>query len=424
MTQFHAGKHTEQLSGCPLGNAAVGQSGGPTAVINQSLVGLVKGLRGHDEIQGIFGMRFGVRGLVNDDLLRLDRIDDGRLSNIAATPSAALGSTRDKPDHNYCRRIFDACKRHNIRYFFYIGGNDSSDTLRIVSEMAISRNYELRCVHIPKTIDNDLPQSDHTPGYPSAARFVAQAFIGDDLDNRALPGIKINIVMGRHAGWLTAASVLARRYPGAGPHLIYLPEIPFDLNQFTQDVQAVYEEHGRCLVAVSEGIANDHKVPILKAAHHHLEKDAHGNIQLSGTGALGDFLVETLRQVIDKDARIRADTFGYLQRSFCGVASEIDAAEARSCGFRAAQIALSSGKSVSSIAIKRISTHPYECEIVPIAIEDVAAQTRVMGPEFLQGTNDVSLTFIDYLKPLVGKLPVTGRLYDDDHHNTAAAAVQ
>jgi len=397
------------LGGNPVGNAVIGQSGGPTAVINQSLVGLIKGLRGHAEIQSILGMKFGVRGLVNDDLVELQKIDDGRLSNIASTPSAALGSSRDKPDEAYCERIFQACARRDIRYFFYIGGNDSSDTLRIVSEMAKQAEYELRCFHIPQTIDNDLPQSDHTPGYPSAAKFVAQAFIGDDYDNRALPGIKINVVMGRHAGWLAAASVLARRYSGAGPHLIYVPENAFDLNQFIDDVQRVYGEHGRCLVAVSEGLANEEGVPILKAAHRYLEKDAHGNVQLSGTGALGDFLCEAIKQVITR-ARIRADTFGYLQRSFCGVVSDVDAAEARSCGFRAAQVALS-GTEVASIAIRRICTKPYESTIEAIDLSEVAAKTRTLEPEFLAGHNNVSEAFIEYLRPLVGQLPVTGRIY-------------
>ncbi len=407
MTVMHSTR-MPRLNGNPLGKAIIGQSGGPTAVINQSLVGLIKGLRGKTEVTGVLGMKFGVRGLVADNLVELHRIDDGRLSNIAATPSAALGSCRDKPDADYCERIFRSCERHDIRYFFYIGGNDSSDTLRIVHEMAKASKYELRCIHIPKTIDNDLPVSDHTPGYPSAAKFVAQAFIGDDLDNRSLKGIKINVVMGRHAGWLTASSVLARRYPGAGPHLIYVPEQPFDLNQFIGDVQAVYSQDGRCVIAISEGVSNADGIPILKAAHSHLEEDQHGNVQLSGTGMLGDFLAGALKQVIP-EARIRADTFGYLQRSFCGVVSEVDAAEARSCGFRAAQLVLD-GLEVSSLAIKRTSDKPYLSEIVPIPVTEVAAQTRHMEPEFLEGHNNVSTAFVDYLKPLVGQLPVTGRI--------------
>src|SRR5690606_27042577 len=162
----------------------------------------------------------------------------------------------------YCERIFETCRRHDVRYFFYIGGNDSSDTCRIVNRIADSSGYELRCFHIPKTIDNDLLENDHTPGFPSAARFVAWSFAADDLDNAALPGIKINVVMGRHAGFLTAASALARTHEKAGPHLIYVPERKFDLERFAADVDRVYTQHGRCLIAVSEGIQNEDGVPI------------------------------------------------------------------------------------------------------------------------------------------------------------------
>ncbi|MBL1216932.1 MAG: 6-phosphofructokinase [Planctomycetes bacterium] len=399
-----------QLSGNPVGNAVIGQSGGPTAVINQSLVGLIESLRGRQEIQRIYGMKHGVSGLVNDDLLELGSLHDGILSTIAATPSAALGTTRDKPDDEYCARIFEACRKNKIHYFFYIGGNDSSDTLRIVGQMAGEQDYALRCFHIPKTIDNDLPQSDHTPGYPSAARFVIQAFMGDNLDNRALPGIKVNVVMGRHAGWLTAASLLARKFPGDGPHLIYLPEVPFDLNRFVVDVEEVYRKHGRCLIAAAEGIQTGDGTPVLQAAEEHLDHDAHGNVQLSGTGALGDLLTHTIKHHLGDSVRVRADTFGYLQRSFCGVVSEVDQQEARDCGRFAAKIAVQ-GDPTGSIAIRRVNDRPYEVSIERIDLSEVAAQTRTMSPELISGHCDVSDDFFMYLKPLVGKLPVIGRLY-------------
>jgi len=397
------------ISGNPLGKAVIGQSGGPTAVINQSLVAVIKGLRGHSEISGILGMRHGVRGLVNDQLIPLEGLHDGHLSTIAATPSAALGSTRDKPDADYCNRIFAACERHRIHYFFYIGGNDSSDTCRIVNEMAHEANYELRCFHIPKTIDNDLPQSDHTPGYPSAAKFVAQAFMGDNLDNRAIPGVKINIVMGRNAGWLTAAAALARKFEGDGPHLIYLPEVPFSEEQFAQDVDEMVTRHGRCLIAASEGIRDASGTLLASKIQKSLETDAHGNVQLSGTGALGDYLAALVKANVPK-VRVRADTFGYLQRSFCGVTSEIDEFEARSCGYAAAHLAMS-GDLDGSLAIRRLSSKPYESMVERIELTDVAALTRTMPAEFLNGHRDVSREFVNYLRPLVGKLPVVGYLY-------------
>jgi len=397
------------LSGNPIGNAVIGQAGGPTAVINQSLIGLIKALRGRQEVQRIYGMKHGVSGLVRDEIIELDKLHDAQLSVIAATPSAALGSTRDKPDEAYCRRIFDACERHNIRYFFYIGGNDTSDTVRIVSEMAETAGYTLRCIHIPKTIDNDLPQSDHTPGYPSAAKFVIQAFMGDNLDNRAIPGIKINIVMGRDAGWLTGAAALARQFDGDGPHLICLPEVPFDPENFAQAVQDVYAKEGRCLVAVSEGIRTANGIPVLQAAaEEQLEKDQHGNIQLSGTGALGDFLASIVRDCIPI-ARVRTDTFGYMQRSFCGVFSTVDAKEARECGQAAAHFAISQSKP-GSLALRRVKHQPYETKIVLIDLEQVAAQTRQLDPEFIGDHYDITEEFIKYLRPLIGKLPVIRRL--------------
>ena len=211
------------------GNAVIGQSGGPTAVINQSLAGVVEGLRlglaASGKVGRIFGMRHGVRGLVKpgaEGLLDLTQIDKAKLEAVARTPSAALGSTRDKPDEAYCEKILEGCRRNDIRYFFYIGGNDSADTCRIVSEKAAAAGYELRCFHVPKTIDNDLLENDHTPGFPSAARYVSLALMGDALDNASLGGIKINVIMGRNAGFPRRrlgdrAGRRARRRRAAGP---------------------------------------------------------------------------------------------------------------------------------------------------------------------------------------------------------------
>src|SRR3954471_13977616 len=206
--------------------AVVGQSGGPTAVINQSLVGVIQEVRRTKHIDKLLGARHGVRGVLSEDFIDLNRAPDELLERIAITPAAALRSTRDKPDHAYCEKIFRAFAKNNVRYFFYIGGNDSADTARIVNELARASNYELRTFHIPKTIDNDLKVHDHTPGFGSAGRFVAAATLGDNFDSASLPGLKLNIIMGRHAGYLTAASVLARRHPEDGPHLIYVPESP------------------------------------------------------------------------------------------------------------------------------------------------------------------------------------------------------
>src|SRR5437762_1863449 len=270
----------------------IAQGGGPTAVINQSLVGAVLEARRFRQIDLVYGARHGVRGIVNEDFLDLTQETHASLERVAATPASALGSTRDKPDVAYCQEIFKVLQAHEIGQFFYIGGNDSSDTVRIVSESARQAGYPLRCMHIPKTIDNDLVGSDHTPGFPSAARFVVQAFAGSNLDNAALPGVYVGVVMGRHAGFLTAAAALGRTCADDGPHLIYLPERTFVLEQFLADVKAAQERFGRCVIAVSEGIHDASGTPIASLLAKEVERDAHGNVQLSGTGALADLLCD------------------------------------------------------------------------------------------------------------------------------------
>src|SRR4029453_403502 len=187
----------------PASKILVAQGGGPTAVINQSLAGVVLEARRHADVVAIYGARHGVRGIVNEDFFDLTQETASHLERVACTPASALGSTRDKPDLKYCQEIFAVLKAHAIGHFFYIGGNDSSDTVRIVSDEARKAGYPLRCMHVPKTIDNDLVGNDHTPGFPAAARFVMQAFAGANLDNAALPGVYVGVVMGRHAGFLT-----------------------------------------------------------------------------------------------------------------------------------------------------------------------------------------------------------------------------
>ncbi len=401
------------------GNAAVGQSGGPTAVINQSLVGVVEGLRSGlmatGNVTKILGMRHGVNGLTKSDIVDLSEIPQDRLERIANTPSAGLGSSRDKPDKEYCQKILKACEQQNIRYFFYIGGNDSSDTCRIVNELARGSGHELRCFHVPKTVDNDLPVNDHTPGFPSAARFVAMAFAADSLDNRSLPGVKINVVMGRHAGFLTAASALARAIGGGnddGPHLIYLPEVAFDTDRFLADVEKVYAKLGRCQIAVSEGIQDKDGQAIGAKLIKSGQVDSHGNVQLSGSGALGDQLSDLVKSKIKgkdgKAVRVRADTFGYLQRCWPD-ASVVDRQEAREAG-RVAARAAAAGELDGSIALIRAPGSPYRCEFKRIELSDVAAKTKHMPKEFILGTSDVTQAFLDYARPLVGALPVFERL--------------
>jgi ATP-dependent phosphofructokinase / diphosphate-dependent phosphofructokinase len=392
----------------PSGKILVAQGGGPTAVINQSLVGVVLEARRFRGIELVYGARNGVRGIVNEDLVDLTQETSHNLELVANTPSSALGSTRDKPDVKYCQEIFEVLRAHEIGHFFYIGGNDSSDTVRIVSLEAQKAGYPLRCIHIPKTIDNDLVGNDHTPGFPSAARFVAQAFAGANLDNAALPGVYVGVVMGRHAGFLTAASALGKKFPDDGPHLIYLPERTFVLDQFLADVKLAYERFGRCVIAVSEGIHDASDAPIATLLAKDMEHDAHGNVQLSGSGLLADLLCEEIKSKL-KIKRVRGDTFGYLQRSFIGCVSDVDQREAREVGEKAVQFAMW-GNRDGSVAIKRTGFYSVDYEL--LELEAVAGKTRTMEDMFIapSGT-DITDAYRLYLRPLLGsRMPDAFRL--------------
>ncbi|MEW6349170.1 MAG: 6-phosphofructokinase [Thermodesulfobacteriota bacterium] len=388
------------------GKAIIAMGGGPTAVINQSLVGAVLEARQYSHITQFYGAFQGVQGLIKEQLVNLSEATSHNLELVACTPGAGIRSTRDKPDEEYCTKIFQVCKAHGVHYFFYIGGNDSAETCRIVKEQARAAGYELRVIHIPKTIDNDLRVTDHCPGYGSAARFVAQAFVGANLDNRSLPGVYVGVVMGRHAGFLTAASVFARKYADDGPHLIYVPETPFDADEFTSSVDRVFAKYGRCVVGVSEGIQDATGAPVVANLNNDVERDAHGNIQLSGNTSLGDTLVNLVKTRL-KITRVRSDTFGYLQRSFLGCVSEVDANEAREVGERAVQFA--AWHSVDgSVTIERVGDYGVRYNLSPL--EDVAKETKHMPAEFLNGPNDVTVQFKNYARPLLGDMPVHERI--------------
>jgi 6-phosphofructokinase 1 len=360
-------------------------------------------------VDRIYGARFGVRGIVDEDFVDLTQETSQNLERVAATPGSALGSTRDKPDRAYCQEMIRVLKAHQIGHFLYIGGNDSANTLRIVSEEAAKAGYPLRCLHIPKTIDNDLVGSDHTPGYPSAARFVAQAFTGANLDNAALPGVYIAVVMGRDAGFLTAASALGRKFPDDGPHLMYVPERTFVLDEFLAAVKATHDRLGRCVIAVSEGIRDRSGAPVAAQLATEKEHDAHGNLQLSGTGAIADMLCEQIRSRL-AIKRVRSDTLGYLQRSFIGCVSDVDQREARDVGERAVQLALGDNRD-GSVAIERTGSYAADYRLLPLDM--VAASTRRMDDAFIApGGTDITDAFRMYLRPLLGsQFPETYRLH-------------
>lgn len=395
------------------GKAVIAQGGGPTAVINQSLVGAALECRKFSQITHVYGARHGVNGIINENFVDLSQATSHNLECIGQTPGAALGSTRDKPDQEYCKKIFTVFKKYNIRYFFYIGGNDSSDTCRIVNQFAEAEGFEIRCVHIPKTIDNDLVITDHCPGYGSAARYVASAIAGANLDNLALPGVYIAVIMGRHAGFLTAASALYRRFPDDGPHLVYIPERQFKKEEFLSSVDRIYKMYGRCIIAVSEGIwsEKDEKgkhIPLMVSLSGNNERDAHGNVQLSGLGALGDIISDLVKKELGIK-RVRADTLGYPQRCFLGCVSELDQHEAREVAERAVQFA--AWHSVDgSIVIRRVGEYAAEYDLVKL--EEIAAKTKYMPDEFINAEgNNVTEAFRQYALPLAGAMPTGDRLF-------------
>ena len=389
------------------GNAVIGQSGGPTGVINESLVGAVFEAAKHPEIEGFYGARHGIQGILDEDMIDLGQESAERLERVARTPSAALGSVRKRPSEEDCKEVLRVFIAHNIRYLFYIGGNDSAETADIIDRLARGEGYEFRVCHIPKTIDNDLLVTDHCPGYGSAARFVALALMGDNLDNRSLTGVKIDVIMGRHAGFLTAAAALGRRDEDDGPHLVYLPEVPFDLDRFCSEVDRCLAKWNRSIVAVSEGIGGADGSPLFASD----ERDDHGNVQLSGSGALGDFLTQQIRERL-KVKRVRADTFGYLQRSFPTIISEIDAQEARQGGAYAVRSMVEGLEPSGSVAIRRHDRDgQYTSEMFLTSLASVAGHTRKMPPEFIADSGcDVAPAFFDYALPLLGELPELSRL--------------
>ena len=398
----------------PKGKAIIGQSGGPTAVINKSLVGFIKEAVQADFDQ-VIGARHGLQGMLKKDFVDLSSLNESQLYGIGKTPAAALGSVRKKLSDNDIEQLVEIFEQEGIRNFFYIGGNDSAETANLVSEGAKKIGYEMKAFHIPKTIDNDLLETDHCPGYGSAARFVAHAFQGDDADNRSLKGIKINVLMGRHAGWLTAASTLGKANEDDGPHLVYVPEKVFKIEDFLKEVKEVYDSLGRCVVAVSEGIHNEKGEYFLQTYAKESgsglagKTDSHGNIQLSGSGALGDTLTNLVSEHID-GARVRADTFGYLQRSFLADVSEVDAEEAERVGQHA--VVASQERDSGSVILKRQFSEKYFCDVDVVDLHKVAKHTKDMPPEFLDETKPyVTNDFFEYAMPLTGGIEPKTQLF-------------
>jgi 6-phosphofructokinase 1 len=352
----------------------IAQGGGPTAVINQTLVGAALEIRKRHPGARVLGARHGVRGIRDGDYVDLTDMPEDRLRLVGSTPSAALGSTRDKPDAAYCDLILKGLTKAGADAFIYIGGNDTSGTQQILADAAGGR---IAFVHAPKTIDNDLEENDHTPGFISAAEFVAGAFLSVDLDFRALPGIYVGIVMGRHAGFLTAASAAWRLDEDSGPHLVYVPERAFELPRFVDDVRAALGRHRRCVVAVSEGVSTADGKALVESLvpADRLERDQHGNVKLSGsdlTAALEQALAEHL-----PGKRARVDALGYLPRGYVGAINPVDSEEAFRAGAFAVTVA---GEGGGSVALQYDGAATV---LRKVPLGAVAGKTRHMPADFL-----------------------------------------
>ena len=383
------------------GACIIGQSGGPTSVINASAYGVIRTALDSDVITNVYGAEHGIKGVLNDRLFDMSKEDAGELELLKYTPSSALGSCRykmkdpDEDDTDY-KRILEVFKKHDVRYFFYNGGNDSMDTCNKISKFMQKSGYECRVMGVPKTIDNDLFGTDHCPGYASAAKYIATSCMEVYQDARVYDTGMICIIeiMGRHAGWLTAAAALAAEY-GAGPDLIYLPETDFDMEQFLSDVARVYKERGNCLVAVSEGIhyADGSFVSEAKTS----ATDGFGHAQLGGLAAL---LANVVKEKLG--VKVRGIELSLLQRCGAHLASETDIEESFMAGKAAVENAVA-GMTDKMVAFERgeINGH-YACKTKLLNLTDVANFEKKVPLDWInEAHNGVTHDFIDYALPLI-----------------------
>jgi len=390
------------------GKLIVGQSGGPTAVINATLAGVIQEALRHEAVTGIYGMRHGVEGLLREELIDLGAESTETIELLKHTPSAALGSCRHKLSDADYERLLQMLRAHGIRYFLYIGGNDSADTAHRLAVLAARKNYELRVIGLPKTVDNDLVEMDHCPGHPSVARWLAVSVRDAGLDTEAIgvvDTVKVIETMGRDTGWITAATALARTREEAAPHLIYLPERPLRREQFLGDVERVFRRLGHVVVAVCEG-QKDERGAYLSASTKSVDVDRFGHPQLGGVAAVLCDLITTELKI-----KARFDKPGTIQRVSGALRSSVDVEEAVQVGQAGVKHAVA-GKSGQMVTIVREGDHPYRCRTDLVSLERVANKVRPFPGEFIAPSgHDVTQAYLDYIRPLIGgELPPYARL--------------
>lgn len=382
------------------GKLVVGQSGGPTQVINSSLVGVIQEAMQNPHVTGVYGMRRGIVGLLDNVLIDLAQESPETLALLQRTPGAALGSVRYKVKSQDYERIIAALRAHDIRYFCYIGGNDSMDTAHQVHLAAQRAGYELYVIGVPKTVDNDLACTDHCPGYGSAARFVALALRDSGRDTEAMgrsSPVKIVEIMGRNAGWLTAAAALGRQESGDAPHLIYTPERPIEAAQVLVAVDRLVSQRDHCVIALSEGAVPDTGMSEVDAFGHQMK------------GGAAEYLESLIKQGLD--LKVRIDKPNYLQRSFSACISTTDAQEAYLVGQMAVRLALA-GQSDVMVTLERQPGEAYRCDTGTAPLSQVANAEKTLPLSYITAAgDDITPDFIHYARPLIGEpLPPLGRL--------------
>ena len=384
------------------GACIIGQSGGPTSVINASAYGVFSEAFNHDCITRVLGAHYGIKGILDDDLFDINSENREELELLKTMPSSALGSVRYKlkpfeEDETDYKRVLEIFRKYNVRYFLY---NDSMDTVCKIGAYLKAHGYKCNVVGVPKTIDNDLALTDHCPGFGSAAKYIAASCMELSLDSSVYFNGAITVVeiMGRNAGWLTAASAIAA-FNGHGPDLIYVPEIPFDISAFMDDVSAVYNRKGDCFVAVSEGIKDkDGKYISEYASGLATEQDSFNHKQLGGVGA---FLASYVK--VHTKAKVRAIEFSLLQRCASHIASKTDVEEACLAGTEAVRAAVD-GESEVMICFKRAADKNgnYLCETSRVPLCEVANEEKTLPMEFISPTNNfISEKYLGYVLPLI-----------------------
>ncbi len=375
---------------------AVCQSGGPTPVINSSLCGVIEAAFDDDNISTVLGVKNGVEGLFQEKIVNLNLEDKQEISYLKQTPGSALGTCRYKlKSEEEIKKAFDILKKYSVDYFIYIGGNDSMDTVDKMSKYAMQNDINIKVMGVSKTIDNDLPITDHTPGFPSAAKYIINsvAECGIDLYSYDKEGIVIIETMGRHAGWLTASAHLAKKVNANIPDLIYMPEVTFDANKFIEDVKEVFTRKKQVVIVASEGIKDSSGEYISSITE---VKDQFGHITLGGTS---DALTDILQRFYP-GMKIRSIELSLLQRACSHIGCKTDVEEAYMCGYTAVKEAVK-GNSGQMVGIKRISSLPYKSEPLLLHASDVANVEKAFPSEWIINGNSISDDFYDYLYPLV-----------------------